>query len=375
MTVREVAGIVEQWFPKAVAMEGDNPGLQSGDPSSRVRGVLVSLDPTEAVLREAIRRKRDLVLTHHPLLYRPLRSVDTRSGPGKVLALALRHGIALYAAHTNMDFAAGGTSDALAEALGLRRTSFLRSTGGLQKKIVTFVPATHADRVADALARAGAGTIGNYDRCSFRVEGTGTFWGNDRSSPAIGGRGTLERVREVRLEMVVPSWSVKEAVSMLRAAHPYEEAAFDLYPVDTPHGGFGAGVVGTLPHRVPVRRFVTQVGSVLGSGAVRYVRGSTGSVRVVAVCGGAGTDLLDDALAAGADAFVTADVRYHEFQRAAGRITLADAGHFETEYPVVPALVRRLRGALQGTGLRVDRALTEKNSITSLPSIRSRGYP
>lgn len=186
MTVREVAGILEQWFPKAVAMEGDNPGLQSGDPTSRVRGLLVSLDPTEAVIREAIRRKRDLVVTHHPLLYRPLRSVDTRSGPGKVLTLALRHGIALYAAHTNMDFAAGGTSDALAEALGIRRTSFLRSAGGLQKKIVTFVPATHVDRVADALAASGAGVIGNYDRCSFRVEGTGTFLGNKRSSPPSG---------------------------------------------------------------------------------------------------------------------------------------------------------------------------------------------
>ena len=342
ITVRDIATILEEWAPREIALERDTIGIQCGDPSAAVRGILVALDVTEDVVREARRRHASLIVTHHPLLFRPLSTVNTSGGTGRLLATLLEQQIAVIAAHTNIDFARGGTSFALAEALGLQDPVFLVQTSRLNAKIVTFVPASYADRVAKAMSDAGAGTIGNYTQCSFRLEGTGTFLGTSVSSPAVGTRGVFERVPETRLEMQVLRRDVPAVVHALKRTHPYEEVAYDVYPLENVHPDFGMGVIGTPGRPTTLAAFLGKIRRTLGSRGLRYCGTPATTLRSVAVCGGSGAELLQQAIAGGADAFVTADVKYHAYQEASGRIALVDAGHYETELPVVAAIAARL---------------------------------
>jgi dinuclear metal center YbgI/SA1388 family protein len=363
MKVRDIAAILEEWAPREIAWEGDNVGLQCGSADAAVRSILVALDVTDDVIREAARRKTTLIVSHHPVVFRPLRTVAEETREGRLLAELIRRGIALYAAHTNLDFAAGGTNFALAEVLGITGARFLHTPHRLQKKIVTFVPGADVDRVADAMWRAGAGVIGRYEACSFRQQGLGTFLGGAGSNPSVGRRGILERVAEVRLEMVVPGPKVATVVSALRTAHPYEEAAFDVYPVETPSREYGAGVIGELERPLRLQDFLGRVKRSLGSRRLRYAAGPSKSVRRVAVCGGSGAELLPAAVAAGADAYVTADVKYHAFHDSADVIAMIDAGHYETEIPVVRSLARRLAARLRGTGIQVSPTRVTTNPV------------
>jgi len=347
VTVRDVQEIMEGWAPPDIAWERDNVGLQVGDPAARVRGILVALDATEAIVEEASRRRANLIISHHPLLFRPLRSVTTEDRNARCVMALVRKRIALYAAHTNLDFTKRGTSFALAESLGLLKQRFLRTPYRLQSKIVTFVPSSHVEAVARAMSEAGSGVIGAYDRCSFRIAGTGTFRGGEGSRPARGGAGRLERVPEVRLEMVLPRRASQSVVRAMKNAHPYEEPAYDLYQLENVTGDYGMGVIGELPRPVTLRTFIGTVRRRLGVRAPKFTGNLRSMVRSVAVCGGSGGELLPEAIVAGADVFVTADVKYHTFHDAAGRIALVDGGHFETEYPVVRAIVERLRHELR----------------------------
>jgi hypothetical protein len=261
--------------------------------------------------------------------------------------------MALYSAHTNLDFTRDGTSFALAELLGLKQVGFLERPYRILKKIVTFVPVRDADAVATAMAAAGAGRIGKYDNCSFRSEGTGTFRGNQATRPAVGVREKLERVSEVRLEMVAPEWAVEGVVHAMRRAHPYEEVAYDIYPLENRSADFGMGVIGTLPRPLRLAVYLARIKRVLGSGALRWSGDPRRVVRRVAACGGSGGDLLSAAIGAGAEVFVTADVKYHAFHDARGRIALVDAGHYETEQPVVGVLVRRLQKEVRLRDVRI----------------------
>ncbi len=341
------------WAPPAIAWERDNPGLQCGDSRAPVRGILVALEATEAIVREARRKRANLIVTHHPLLFKPLRTLTPHTGAGLVLQECIRSKIALFAAHTNLDFTRGGTSFALAGALGLRDVQFLETPYHIHRKIVTFVPPAHADRVAEAMADAGAGVIGQYDRCSFRIHGTGTFRGSESARPVIGKTGRFERVSEVRLEMILPQWNVDRVVRALRRVHPYEEVAFDLYPLENISEDHGMGVIGVLPRPVRTDRFLRQIARSLKSGGLRWAGNPATRVRRVAACGGSGGDLLESAIASGADLFVTADVRYHTFHEAAGRIVLVDGGHYETEAPVIGAVVRHLKNEFRRRGERI----------------------
>lgn len=365
MTVREVIGILESWAPRDIAWEKDNTGLQCGEPDTRVRGILVSLDPTEESVHEARRFGANLIVSHHPLLFHPLRSVDPTGRIGGILSLLLRHKISLYGAHTSVDFTRGGTSHVLAERLGLSGTAFLRQPYHLQRKLVTFVPRSAVDRVAAAMAAEGAGVIGNYEHCSFRIPGTGTFRGNDLSRPAVGRAGRLEKADEIRLEMVVPGPRIQGVVRALRRAHPYEEVALDIYPTENISPEYGAGVVGELPKAVTLQTFLTRVRRALHTRRLRWTGDRLARVQTVAVCGGSGGELLEDAISAGAEAFVTADLRYHAFHDAGGRIALIDAGHYETELPVVQTIARRLKQALRarGTSFPVRTSRTSKNPV------------
>ena len=353
MTVRGIQEIMEAWAPPEIAWERDNVGLQTGDPGARVRGILVALDVTESIVAEAVRRGANLVVSHHPLLFRPLRAVTTDTPQGRCLGALLRKGVALYSAHTNLDFTRGGTSFAMAEALGVDVEGFLRTPFRLQDKIVTYVPPSHADAVASAMAAAGAGVIGEYQCCSFRGEGKGTFRGGAGTHPAVGRKGALEHVEETRLEMVASRRAVGGVVRAMTEAHPYEEVAYDVYALENASGEYGMGAVGTLRRKVPLRTFLATVRRSLNTPALRWSGDPRRPVHRVALCGGSGSELLGDAIASGAEAFVTADLRYHTYHEAGGRIALVDAGHYETEIPVVAAIVERLRRETLRRGERI----------------------
>lgn len=335
-TIREIAEALEAWAPPGSAQSYDNVGLQVGDPEQTVQRALLALDLTPPVLEEARAVKAELIITHHPLLFRPLRQLT----PGSMVpALALRlaaSGIALYSIHTNLDAAPGGVSFALATHLGLQDVQFLAKMEQALYKLVTFVPASHFDQVREALARAGAGRIGNYEACAFAAPGTGYFRPGDMAQPFIGEPGKLESAEELRLEVEVTRWDLPRVVAAMRAAHPYEEVAYDVYPVEQPYTRAGLGAIGQLDKPEPLRDFLHHVAERLQAESLRYVGDPEAPVQKVAVCGGAGADLISRALAAGADAYVTADLSYHRFfevldNEGRPRMALIDAGHYETE--------------------------------------------
>lgn len=336
-TVSDLAAALEGWAPPASKLDYDAVGLQVGDARKAVHTVLVALDLTAAVIVEAEEAGADLIVTHHPLLFRPLKKL-TADDPTGALALRLAEaGIAYYAVHTNLDAAPGGVSFALAEKLGLENVRFLEPSTGALVKLVTFAPVAHADAVRGAMGAAGAGRIGDYEACAFAVRGTGHFRPGAGASPFIGAAGGAEEaVDEVRIEAEVMRWDLGRVVRALRATHPYEEVAYDVYAVEQPASRVGFGAVGTLPEATTLEAFLAVVATRLDAAALRY--GGEGAMRVqtVAVCGGSGSSLLGRALEAGADVFVTADATYHRFFEpldADGRprLALVDAGHYETE--------------------------------------------
>jgi dinuclear metal center YbgI/SA1388 family protein len=343
MKLAEIEQFFESWVPRWTAWERDNVGLQVGRRSRRVKSVLVALDVTPEIVGEAIRKKVDLIVSHHPLLFRPPSSISDSNPVGSLLLSLAEHRIALYSAHTNLDSASDGVSFALARSLGVQKPVFLAPMKDSLVKLAVFVPAGHVERVTAAMAERGAGIIGEYESCSFRLDGKGTFRGSEKSKPFRGKPQQLEEVEETRLEMIVPRARVNTVVAALKTVHPYEEVAYDLYTLENTNPNFGMGAVGDLPHSKTVKQFLTKLKRVIHAESVRYGGALNQKIRRVAVCGGAGSELIDQAIGAKADVFVTADVRYHPFHDAAGRIVLIDAGHWETEHGVLPVLASKLR--------------------------------
>ena len=342
-SVREIAAAVERLAPPALAEGWDNSGLQVGDPAAGVRRVLVALTPLPEVFVEAEETGADFLLFHHPLIFTPLKSVDTGSYPGDLVSRAISGSIAVYAAHTSYDAAPEGVSVALAEAIGLRGPLEVVSPGGSLRKLVVFAPVEHAEAVAEALAGAGAGRIGDYTRCTFRSPGTGTFLPGEGSDPYLGERGRLERVDELRLETVVPAHLARDAVAAASAAHPYEEVALDVYPIEGAPEGCGYGRIGALAEPLSPEELVARVSRSLGSPARLVSGGHRAQIRRVAVLGGSGGSFLREVAASGAEAYVTGDLDYHD-ALLAGSLGLAaiDAGHAATELPSLEPLSRRL---------------------------------
>ncbi len=353
MNVCDVHNIMMAWAPKEIAWERDNIGLQVGDMKSKITRILVCLDCTEKVVAEAAKRNANLIISHHPVLFRPPKSITPADETGRVIRALIRGNINLYSAHTNLDFTRGGTSFALAEALGLQNVEFLHKSYQVDSKIVTFVPAQFGRKIRNAMSEAGAGVIGNYDQCSFEINGSGSFRGNDQASPTIGKKKILESVEEIRLEMIVKQWDVAKVVQALKSAHPYEEVAYDIYPLQNTSAEFGMGIIGSLPKPMPLTPFLNMVKRKLGAKMLRRTEGKKKTVARVAACGGAGGELVDTAIAREADVFITADVRYHEFHHAAEKIILIDAGHFETEHLVVKAVVNKLRSEFTNAGQKI----------------------
>jgi dinuclear metal center YbgI/SA1388 family protein len=346
-----VTGLLDEWYDPSTAEDWDAVGLTCGDPDQEVRRVLFAVDPAPAVVEEAVEWRADLLVTHHPLLLRPVHGVAATRPKGRTVHALIRAGCALFTAHTNADLPPGGVNESLALSLGVQGPEVITATAapGLDK-LVVFVPHEHADRLRAAIAEAGAGAIGDYDSCTFTSSGEGRFRPLDGANPAIGRVGEVEVVQEVRVESVVPRSRRAAVVSALRAAHPYEEPAFDLVELADPPGARGHGRIGTLPQPMSLREFAAQVGRALrGTAHGVRVSGDPGrQVRTVAVASGAGDYLLDTVLGTEADVFVTSDLRHHpaaEF-REHGRAALVDVAHWAAEWTWLPVVEARVRDAL-----------------------------
>ena len=332
MKIIEIIKFVENWAPAGCAWEKDNTGLQVGAPGRDLENVFLCLELTESALREAVKKKCNFILTHHPLIFSPIKKLDFQNNPkSQLIEKLIKQNITLYAAHTNLDFTVGGVSFILAKALKLKNISFLENQVNNQFKIVVYIPETYLNDFSDALFEEGAGVIGNYKKCSFRTSGNGTFEGNKTSIPAIGKPMKFEVVPEIRLEILTDSWNLKKIISTILKNHPYEQPAYDIYPLNNVNENFGSGAIGDLPDDLLYDAFLDYVSENLNISNFRYCRGRTEKVKRVALCGGSGSDLLNTAISKNADAFITADIKYHTFQEAEDKILMIDAGHYETE--------------------------------------------
>ena len=331
MLLRELTDYLESLAPLAYQEPYDNAGLLVGHPDQEVTQALVSLDCTEAVVDEAIRLGCNVIISHHPIVFKGLKRFNGKSYVERVVMKAIKHDVALYAIHTNLDNVAGGVNSKLAERLGLQDTVILSPKSELLRKLAVFVPVDHVDPVRTALFAAGAGQVGNYDECSFNVAGYGTFRGGADTHPFVGKPGEPHREEEVRVEVILPAHREQAILRALFETHPYEEVAYDVYRLQNAHQQVGSGLVGRLETPLSEPEFLGLLKNRLKAGVIRHTELRGKPVARVAVCGGAGGFLLPEAIRAGADVFVTADYKYHEFFDAEGKIVIADVGHFESE--------------------------------------------
>jgi dinuclear metal center YbgI/SA1388 family protein len=363
-TLAEVVDLVHGWYPPACADDWDAVGLAAGDPEADVRRILLAVDPVLPTAREAADWGADLLITHHPLFLHGVRGVAETTPKGRTLATLTRAGCGLLTAHTNADHAAPGVSDALARALGLREVTPVLAGGEPLDKLVTFVPSSDAEAVRGAIADAGAGRIGDYDSCSWMVTGEGSFRPLEGAHPVIGRVGDLERIEEVRIEAVLPRARRAAVVRAMLTVHPYEEVAFDVIELaDAGTARSGAGRVGEVAETT-LGGYATAVAAALPPTARGVLVGGDPDrvVRRVAVCGGAGDFLLAEALASGADVFVTSDLRHHvagEFLEQGGP-SLLDVSHWAAEWTWLPELAERLAQTLGDTvEIRVSSICTD----------------
>ncbi len=352
--IHDLLGLLNALYPPSLAEEWDNPGVQAGDVQAKVSKVLICLDPSEQALRAAAEAGAQALLCHHPLLFKPLHNLTLETETGRILFAAMRHRIVILAAHTNLDRASNGLNDWLAAALGLDSCRPLQGGDASLVKVIVYVPAGYESPVVKALFEAGAGHVGDYDSCSFRSEGIGTFRPARGCSPFMGTVGEQSRVREVRLETVIPRDRLQRAVDRMVRAHPYEEVAYDLVPLANRRTDCGLGRIGRLTSKRTLQDFAETIKKALGVPVLRMVGDPRATVAKVAVCGGSGAGLLREAAHQGADVLVTGDVKYHEAREAASLgLALVDAGHFATERLMIGPLADTLTQAAAAQGLEI----------------------
>ena len=331
MTINELIKTIEEFAPPSLQESYDNVGLIVGDPETAVSGALITLDVTEEVIDEAIQKKCNLIIAHHPLIFNAIKKLNNQNMVERILVNSIKNDIAIYAAHTNLDNVRQGVNATIAKKLGLINPAILAPKENILKKLVTFCPAGYAGQVRDAIFAAGAGHIGNYDNCSFTLTGEGTFRAREGANPFVGELDKLHFEKEVRIESVFPVYLKNKIVSAMLHAHPYEEVAYDIYPIENQFAGVGAGMTGELETPENPQDFLLRIKKVFDTACVRHTKICTNKITKVALCGGSGSFLLQNAIAAGADVFITSDVKYHEFFDADSKIIIADVGHYESE--------------------------------------------
>lgn len=331
MKIKEITSYIESVAPLCYQESYDNSGLICGDDQTAATKVLVTLDCTESILDEAIALGCNLIIAHHPIVFSGLKKITGKNYVERVLIKAIKNDIAIYAAHTNLDSVQNGVNAQIAEKIGLVNTKILSPKFGLLKKLVTFCPLNKANEVRQALFDAGCGNIGNYDECSFNSEGFGTFKANDLTKPYVGEKGSQHKEQELKIETIYPSYREHVIVSALLQAHPYEEVAYDLLPLANKHANVGSGLIGDLPKEEDELSFLKRLKQNMQTNCIRHTQVIGKKIKKVAICGGSGSFLLNEAIAAGAGIFVSADFKYHQFFDADNKIVIADTGHYESE--------------------------------------------
>lgn len=330
-TVKEIANALEKFAPLPLQDGFDNAGLQIGLTDAEITGVLLCLDVTEKVIDEAVALGYNLIISHHPLLFRPLKKITGSNYVERCVIKALSNGISIYSAHTNLDNAQGGVNYHIASKLGLKNVNILVPKENSLLKFVTYVPNAQADEVRNALFDAGCGAIGNYDNCSYNLNGTGTFRANEGCNPFCGNVGELHHEQEVRIETVLPAYLKNRVVSALLKAHPYEEPVYDIFPIHNDWHTAGSGIIGELEDECEEIDFLCKIKEIFATNSIMHtpVRGK--KIKRIALCGGAGGSFAGAALAAGADLYLTGEARYHELFDNTDKMVYAIIGHYESE--------------------------------------------
>jgi dinuclear metal center YbgI/SA1388 family protein len=331
MKISDLITAIEVFAAPELQEDYDNAGLITGNAAWECTGVLCTLDVTVEVLREAKERGCNLVVAHHPIIFKGLKRLNGRNYVEQVVIEAIKNDIAIYAAHTNLDNVILGVNGRIAEKIGLKNVTILSPRQRVLRRLITFAPLDKAEEVRAAVFAAGAGHIGKYSECSFNSEGTGTFKAEEGADPYVGEVGERHSEKETKIEIVYPAYLELQVVKALVDSHPYEEVAYDIFTMENTHYGIGAGVIGDLEAPVPEKSFLEALKSTFRVGAIRHTPLREQPVKRVAVCGGAGAMLIKKARTAGADFYVTGDVKYHEFFDAEGRMVIADIGHYESE--------------------------------------------
>ncbi|MDH6303933.1 dinuclear metal center YbgI/SA1388 family protein [Parabacteroides sp. PF5-5] len=331
MKIKDVIKEIEAYAPLPLQEGFDNAGVQVGDVNQLATGAVLCLDVTEEVVDEALDKGYNLIISHHPLAFKPFKSLTGRTYVERCIMKACKHDLVIYAAHTNMDNVAGGVNFRIAELIGLQNIRILSPQKNALLKLVTFVPEDYAETVRNALFNAGAGSIGNYDSCSFNLKGEGTFRANEGSKPFVGEIGSVHYENEERIEIILPSFRKSSVMRALLSVHPYEEPVFDFYPLENTWNMAGSGIVGELPESEDEYSFLSRIKDIFNVGCVKYSPLTGKLIREVAVCGGSGAFLIPEAIAFGADVFITGEAKYNDFYDVEDKILLAVIGHYESE--------------------------------------------
>lgn len=343
MKIKEVIACLENFAPLSLQEDYDNAGLIVGNKDDACKGIITALDVTEAVVAEAVAKNCNLIVAHHPIIFKGLKKLNGENYVERTVIDAIKNNISIYAIHTNLDNVIDGVNRQIAKKLGLQNLQILSPKQNSLRKLVTFSPRKNAEEIRKTLFESGAGSIGAYSECSFNVDGAGTFTAGEGTSPFVGEIGVQHHENETRIEVIFPSYLEQKIIRKLLAAHPYEEVAYDIYSLDNLHPGIGSGLMGEMPGPLSEEDLLLKLKTAFGLSIIRHTAFLHNKIVKVALCGGAGSFLIPAAKAAGADAYVTSDVKYHEFFDADNSIFLADIGHYESEQLTIDLLAEILQ--------------------------------
>jgi dinuclear metal center YbgI/SA1388 family protein len=342
MLIKDIIQFLEKIAPASLQEEYDNAGLITGNKQIACTGALISLDCIESIVEEAITKNCNLIIAHHPIIFKGLKKINGNNYVERTIIKAIKNDIAIYAIHTNLDNVLHGVNGKMANMLGLENVQILAPKKNLLQKLVVFCPNDNVEKLSEALFAAGAGHIGNYSQCSFSSEGIGTFKPEKGANPQTGEIGIKEILQETKVEVIFPHWLQGQIITAMNATHPYEKVAHDILNLDNIYEETGSGVVGILPNAMEESEFLTHLSTIFKIKLAKHTHFTGKQITKVALCGGAGSFLIKSANAAGADVYITADLKYHEFFDADGQMLLVDIGHFESEQFTIDLLFELL---------------------------------
>lgn len=363
MILKEVFEHIENWAPREISWKNDNVGLQAGSPDSKLKNILLCLDVTEKVIHAAIKKECNLIISHHPLLFKQLKRLNFQSDKNsKILEKLIKNDISLYSAHTNLDFTRGGVSFELAKVLKLKNVRFLSNLKSNQCKLFVFIPENATEKVLKTIYSADSRAAGRYNH-GFRIDDWESFNRPSDTKSATDIISGFKKENEIKLELLIDKWKVARLIQSIKEIHTNREITFDVYPVENSNNNYGTGAIGNLNESMDFKKFLDHVSMSLKIKNYRYTHGRSGRIKNVAVCGGAGFEFLNDAIKAGADAFITSDIKYHNFQDAEKRILLIDAGHYETEIHSLNEIKKRLKLIIKNDGNKVFKFSGSTNPV------------